>query len=258
MDKMKAAALLMGINYVNDNTCRLNGCWNDAMMMYSLLTSTYAFPLDAVKLLLDNDGSKKELCTKSNIMISLLELSKQSWAQNLETIVISYSGHGTYIPDRNGDESDGRDECLCPSDFRTCGLIKDDDLLYILRTFNPKSRIYLVIDCCHSGTILDLPFCRGKQGSYTDACAPKDIEHNIVVISGCTDAQTAAESFDAKMQKFGGVLTSSLVHILSTDSKITLFDLHNALSETIKSAGYSQIPIISFSKQPNSNMRVFA
>jgi hypothetical protein len=138
---MKAAALLIGVNYVKDNTCRLNGCWNDAMMMYSLLTSTYAFPLDTVKLLLDND-STSDKCSKKNIIISLLELSTRSWADSLDRVVISYSGHGTYIPDRNGDEADGKDECLCPSDFRISGLIKDDDLLYILRTFNPKTRIF--------------------------------------------------------------------------------------------------------------------
>lgn len=252
---MKAAALLIGVNYVKDKTCRLNGCWNDAMMMYSLLTSTYAFPLEDIKLVLDNDTSADK-CSKANIIISLLELSKQSWAESLDKVVISYSGHGTYIPDRNGDEADGRDECLCPSDFRTAGLIKDDDILCILRTFNPKTRIFLLVDCCHSGTILDLPFTVGTS-SATPNVTNRDIEQSIVVVSGCIDSQTAAETYDSKMQKFGGVLTSSLVHILSSDSKTGIFDLHRELSETIKEAGYSQIPVVSFSKQPNNNIRIF-
>jgi len=253
---MKTAALLIGVNYVKDTSCRLNGCWNDAMMLYSLLTSTYAFPLDTIQLVLDND-TNNDNCSKANIIISLLELAKKSWSENLVTVVISYSGHGTYIPDRNGDEMDGRDECLCPSDFRTSGLIKDDDLLCILRTFNPKTRIFIVADCCHSGTILDLPFVVGKT-AYTDVRANRDIEQFIVVVSGCIDSQTSAETYDAKMQKYGGVLTSSLVHILSTNNKIGILDMHRELSETIKSAGYSQIPVVSFSKEPSNNIRIFS
>jgi hypothetical protein len=182
-------------------------------------------------------------------------LSTRSWADSLDRVVISYSGHGTYIPDRNGDEADGKDECLCPSDFRISGLIKDDDLLYILRTFNPKTRIFIVVDCCHSGTILDLPFTVGT--SIPNIVTNSDIEQTIVVVSGCIDSQTAAETYDLKMQKFGGVLTSSLVHILSNNNKTGIFDLHRELSETIKEAGYSQIPVVSFSKQPNNNIRIF-
>jgi hypothetical protein len=248
---MSIAALLIGINYTKDERFRLNGCWNDAMILYSILTSKFAFPLDSVKLLIDND-SITDNTSKANIMINLLDLARKSWSEQLEKVVISYSGHGTYIPDVNGDEIDGKDECLCPSDFTTSGFIKDDDLLTILKTFNPKTRIYIVADCCHSGTIIDLPYNLGIENTKVN----RDISQFIVAISGCMDPQTSAEVYDSKMKKYGGVLTSSLIHILSNNS-IGLLDLHNKLTETITGAGYTQKPIISCSRVPNNKIYIF-
>jgi hypothetical protein len=46
------------------------------------------------------------------------------------TLIVWYSGHGTYVKDRSGDEADGYDEALCLYD----GNLVDDDLNYILRT----------------------------------------------------------------------------------------------------------------------------
>lgn len=251
MSTQKVFALLIGINYVNNSNCRLNGCWNDAMLLYSILTSKYSFPLECVKLLIDNDP-KIDNTTKNNLIIALLDLSSKSWSQNLDKVVISYSGHGTYIPDRDGDETDGKDECLCPSDFSTSGVIKDDDLLTILRTFNPKTKIFVIADCCHSGTILDLPFTIGIENEKKIL-----IDQHIISLSGCMDPQTSAEVYDSKMNKYGGVLTSSLVHILSTNPSIGLIDLHKELTRTIQSAGYTQKPILSSSKFINNKISLF-
>jgi len=46
------------------------------------------------------------------------------------TLIVWYSGHGTYVKDRGGDEADGYDEAICLYD----GNLVDDDLNYILRT----------------------------------------------------------------------------------------------------------------------------
>ena len=39
-----------------------------------------------------------------------------------------YSGHGVSVQDHSGDESDGQDEALVPTDFATKGVIIDDEL----------------------------------------------------------------------------------------------------------------------------------
>jgi hypothetical protein len=58
-----------------------------------------------------------------------------------------------------GDEEDGYDETLIPLDFKQHGQIRDDDLLRILvRPMKEGVTMTCLMDCCHSGTVLDLPY----------------------------------------------------------------------------------------------------
>ena len=68
-------------------------------------------------------------------------------------------GHGGKLRDTNGDEEDGYDETLVPLDFERRGQIRDDDLLKHL-VLPMKAGVFVtsVMDCCHSGTVLDLPY----------------------------------------------------------------------------------------------------
>ncbi len=43
-------------------------------------------------------------------------------------LFFNFSGHGTQVEDQDGDEDDGFDEALCPSDFDTAGALTDDAL----------------------------------------------------------------------------------------------------------------------------------
>lgn len=70
-------------------------------------------------------------------------------------VVISWSGHGTYVPDKDGDEADGRDEALCCynlSDGRA-GLLVDDDLQLALNEAGAGVTVMMIADTCHSGTV---------------------------------------------------------------------------------------------------------
>jgi hypothetical protein len=73
---------------------------------------------------------------------------------------------GAKIRDDDGDEADGYDETLVPVDYHEAGMIRDDDLFDIL--IKPmKDDVYCVflMDCCHSGTVLDLPYLFKADGS---------------------------------------------------------------------------------------------
>jgi hypothetical protein len=61
--------------------------------------------------------------------------------------------------DDRGEEDDGYDETLVPVDYDSAGQIRDDDLYQNLVCALP-SGVHLValMDCCHSGSVLDLPF----------------------------------------------------------------------------------------------------
>ena len=76
------------------------------------------------------------------------------WASQLlrkgGILFVSYSGHGSQMPDTNGDETDDRrDETWCLYD----GQMRDDELYQFWRYFPEGVRILMVSDSCHSGSV---------------------------------------------------------------------------------------------------------
>lgn len=72
--------------------------------------------------------------------------------------LLYFSGHGSHVTDRNGDEDDGRDEFLVLHDFNgtstsppTKGMLLDDQLNEYLEDI-PADETLLIVDACHSGT----------------------------------------------------------------------------------------------------------
>lgn len=76
-------------------------------------------------------------------------------------------GHGGKLRDQNGDEADGYDETLVPVDYQSAGQIRDDDLLKTLVVPMAQGVVATsVMDCCHSGTVLDLPYNFKGDGEH--------------------------------------------------------------------------------------------
>ena len=70
-----------------------------------------------------------------------------------DNVLFHFSGHGYYLPDLNGDESDGYDEAICPVETRSpSAMIKDDEIEALLRRLNGR-QVTIIIDACHSGTV---------------------------------------------------------------------------------------------------------
>lgn len=68
-----------------------------------------------------------------------------------DTLVVTFAGHGSQLPDANQDElSDRADETWCLFD----GMLLDDELGRAWSTFRPGVRIVLISDSCHSGSVL--------------------------------------------------------------------------------------------------------
>merc|ERR1719240_1639271 len=104
--------------------------------------------------------------TKANILKSMDWLCQGAAAG--DEMFLHYSGHGGQQKDTSGDEKDGKDETVIPYDFQTHGMITDDDLHAALVSRLPKGcRMWCILDCCHSGSALDLPYKvqLGQDGS---------------------------------------------------------------------------------------------
>lgn len=98
--------------------------------------------------------------TKHNIRMAMYWLLQG--CQPGDSLVFHYSGHGAQQRSYSGDEVDGMDETLCPLDFETQGMIVDDEInAALVRPLPHGAKLHALIDACHSGTALDLPFlCR--------------------------------------------------------------------------------------------------
>lgn len=109
-------ALCIGINDYPGTDSDLAGCVNDAHDWAAELRQR-GFE---VTLLLDHEA------TLAAMTASLAELIRN--VRKSDTVVITYSGHGTWVPDSSNDEPDGRDEGLCPYDIEAAVPLLDDEI----------------------------------------------------------------------------------------------------------------------------------
>lgn len=140
-------------------------------------------------------------CTKDNVGDALEAVIDA--CEEGDFFIYYYSGHGTQVPDKDGDEADGKDEALCLVDGDTGQIgydtvMIDDDFCDIVTTAlaeKPWLPSLIITDCCHSGTIADT----------TDA----DWDGlQVVALSGCTDEQTSGDTGK------GGIMTASLLYAI--------------------------------------------
>jgi len=134
-------SLHIGINDYPGTNNDLSGCVNDANDWREALE---ARDFQATSLL---DGE----ATKSNMQEAISKITKDTGRDDIA--VITYSGHGTWVPDEDDDEVDGRDEALCPYDITQGQILTDDELYDIFSERKRGARIIFLSDSCHSGTV---------------------------------------------------------------------------------------------------------
>ena len=138
---MSKKALCIGINDYPGTGNDLSGCVNDANDWAAELTQRGFTVTKAI-----NQTATRAMMTQA-IRGMILSAAKG------DVLVITYSGHGTWVPDSSGDEPDGRDEGLCPWDIGSVGPLLDDDIRTMFNQRPSGVRIVLLSDSCHSGTV---------------------------------------------------------------------------------------------------------
>lgn len=131
-------AICIGIDqYGGEN--QLSGCVNDANSWASFFQNA-GFQ---TRQLLDGDATRNGIIGGIQLVIGK--------ARSGDVVAIQYSGHGTSLPDQNGDEEDGNDEAIVPIDFAASDVIVDDDIGPLLDQAAPGVAINALFDCCFSG-----------------------------------------------------------------------------------------------------------
>jgi len=220
-DAPQALSLHIGLNHVdpehyNGWDGELRACENDALDMRAIAVECGYKP----KTLLSNEA------TSSAVVKALAQAARRLTSGDI--FLLTYAGHGSQVPDVNGDEDDGLDETWLLFDR----MLSDDELYTAWARFKPGVRIVMVSDSCHSGTMARDPVYRGlgenpslmaeygcktlpkyrvlpddiAQATYElhqdlyDAiawsCVDGDratIAASVVMLAACQDSQTAAD-----------------------------------------------------------------
>jgi hypothetical protein len=150
---MTRRALTIGVNYVGTSS-QLAGCVNDAEDWLGVLGDR-GFEC---AVLVDGDA------TRAHMLDEMASLIAETGPDDLA--VITYSGHGSWRVDRDGDEPDRRDEVICPVDYSRAGMIADDDLHKVFTSGHRWARVVFISDSCHSGSVNRLAGPLGDRTTY--------------------------------------------------------------------------------------------
>ena len=136
-------ALTIGINAYP--TAPLQGCVADADLWQETLRR---LGFEVQRGLRNGDATREGILESMNALIG--------GARAGDTLVIQYAGHGTQVPDLDGDEAGGdtpgEDEAICPVDFADGKFVIDDDVAEVVGRLPAGVQLTFLLDCCHSGT----------------------------------------------------------------------------------------------------------
>jgi hypothetical protein len=242
-------ALLIGINYTGTQN-ELYGCINDVNCIKERICKQ-GFTENNINIITDLTSKK---ATRANILTEFKNLLVNSRAGDF--LFFTYSGHGSYTLDRNGDEKDGYDEMIVSCDLK--GILDDEFKSLIQTNLKTDVTLFAMFDSCFSGSVLDLKYQyldSLNYDNYTENSKVLETNGNVFMISGCTDEQTSADAFING--KANGAMTWSLLEGLKQNSMCTWRELVKVMRDLLKQSKYTQIPQFSSGTFVNIDNPVF-
>ena len=249
---MANRALCVGINDYPGANMDLAGCVNDARDWQALLEQR-GYRVDPLH---DSEA------TRARIVEALRAVIGQAGED--DSVVFTFSGHGSWLPDNDRDEPDARDEMICPHDVMNGQYLLDDELYAIFCTKRPGARLYVIADCCHSGSVVRaapaepggvplkarfLPpymFARGNRvleraiDRAVDTPAPTKLRYPALLFSGCQDTEFSYDtSFHSRPN---GAFTRTAIDALQDASIASPRALYDAIRHKLPSQALPQTP----------------
>jgi metacaspase-1 len=259
----KHKALLIGISDFNPAGIGgpdLKGSVNDVTDMYNTL-QICGFSVEAIKVLKDRDASRMNILDGVSWLLSDTRPG--------DSLVLYYSGHGSYTFREMPDRSVVREQVIRPFEFSQEITVRD--LMERFATLQTDVHLEIFMDCCHSGPAAEFlhlqklddrkmvpRFVRpltalAAAGSET-ACesglevrrffpeqlllSPK-LRHVLWAACGA-DQLSYESSFDAQMR---GIFTYHLCSELkNTQGIISRSDLKARVTQAISDSRFDQVP----------------
>lgn len=233
---MVKRALIVGINYVGTEW-PLRGCINDANHMQRLVVDKFGFT--ETKVLLEADATTAGILAGLQWLVADIKPG--------DVALFYFSGHGSQV--RSNIEPDGLDEIICPIDIDwKSRIIKDDDLKAVLSQAPNGTNVTVILDCCHSGSGLDLAgslftagadlspepvplegrrfmpppaevedYIRQEGLELRDFKTSRDINRSALLIAACLPYQVAMDALIAG--EFQGAATYALRQAVAEDRR---------------------------------------
>ena len=228
----------------------LRGAPNDIRLMKQIFQK-YGFSKKDIKVLFNSQATMQNISYEFRKW--LIKGTKPG-----DLVVFYFTGHGSQIPDQNGDETDGKDEVLLPynADPETgYNIIVDDLLGSWLRQLKGRE-VVAIIDSCYSGGAI-----RGIRGNpvselyQTPAWLPKyvplnlrkgyippqpeqpliakpDIPEDVVFFGASRENQVAYEIKEPNGLFYGG-FTLALATVLAHEKNPTYQDVYKQVTEKV-------------------------
>lgn len=226
-----------------------------------LMSDKFGFKKDEIRLL-----KTREETTHSGIVNTFKSFLVEQTRPG-DIVYFHYSGHGGQVEDdkrdgnpKLGDELDGKDETLIPSDYAELmdgrNDIRDDEIEQLLAEL-PGRHVTVTVDSCHSGTItrggrmlvrgmgLARPATQNARGAKDGPSGifaeNAGMPRSLVVISAARNDQLAVET--GEKGKEMGAFTRSLVNAFkNTESETTYRDLFERINNEITQVHDKQDP----------------
>lgn len=254
-------AVLVGIDKYK--RYELVGCGNDVDDFSTFLKKYCNFNWLCIK------KRKNIWATKNSIIKALKWLIKD--AKPGDNLFFYYSGHGSNVPDLDGDEIDGLDEAICPYNSikkKTINIenfIIDDEFYKLFQNVSHDVNFIWVSDSCHSGdlyknlstntkkyiNVLNYEYIKKIEEKPLSIIQQEESKleeikklNNVIFISACKSDQVAiCEYFNNRPN---GVFTYHLLDELKKEGskELSLYSIIQNVKSTLKKSGYQQEPQI--------------
>ena len=231
----------------------------DVTALRALLVNKFAFAESDVVMLV----SRAET-TRGSILAAFETLIRSTGPGDV--VFIHYSGHGTQVLDTSGDEFDGLDEALVPSDYvsrHDAGRsIIDDEIGVLLRRLEKRrpASVFLTFDSCFSGTqtrggrmvvrgaAYDGPPPKPRGGARPDDPTGLDVTDaaalGYVVISATREDQLAMQTDDDSGGTLGLLTYALLQRLRDAGPQTSYRDLFEGVFDTMARRNPGQTPQI--------------